>query len=133
MDSSNFSAILAYMQSQKMLDNDVDIHLIQRMLDSMLAIGTALFHYRANELLARVHLFTAVEENKPEITNGWNAVIPSERLQLVPVPANHYTIMTEPHLQALGYAITTALTVASTPNEVWDPSSDSENENANNS
>ncbi|MDE9445557.1 hypothetical protein KKJ04_08080 [Xenorhabdus bovienii] len=58
-----------------------------------------------------VTLFRATEENdQSSHALGWEAVIPKERLTVVPINGSHKSIMELLHIQDIGKALLSAMT-----------------------
>jgi len=58
--------------------------------------------YEADPICVPVHLFTAEGSLSSDSSRGWNKVLPDERLSIIPVPGDHYSMMEDPHVATLG-------------------------------
>ncbi|KRB78918.1 non-ribosomal peptide synthetase [Noviherbaspirillum sp. Root189] len=96
---------------------------VRRYILRLIAHEHAVEGYKAQPIPFRVHLFAAEEqprlvgseENEADrdITMGWTAVVPRSRLEICVVPGNHQSMMDQPHIQALGAALSRAIAQAS--------------------
>lgn len=57
----------------------------------------------------KLHLFYATEEADPPQPMGWDQLLPSERIAVVPVPGTHRAVIEPAHVQELGRAVSQAL------------------------
>jgi amino acid adenylation domain-containing protein len=73
------------------------------------AIGLAYGRYSPPQLSVPVHLFRAERETYASPTLGWNAVIPDDRLELIPISGTHLSMMESPNIQILGQALSRAI------------------------
>jgi ATP-binding cassette subfamily B protein AbcA/BmrA len=85
-------------------------------LARMLAHQLAMENYEPPEISAEVHLIIAEEEltEGEDPQRGWGRIVPPEKLRIQFVPGDHLSMMTV-HTQALGNAMTHALTPAASP------------------
>lgn len=56
-------------------------------------------------LPVRVTLFSAMGENRSDISIGWEALMPKEQLQVISIMGTHHSIVKEPDIRELGRAI----------------------------
>ncbi|POA48981.1 non-ribosomal peptide synthetase [Pseudomonas sp. MPR-ANC1] len=79
----------------------------------------ALAHYRVSPASQTIHLFRAQElmdgQSVPSPTRGWEERFASAMLRCIDIPGDHRTMMKNPHIQALGQAISQALEAAVAP------------------
>nr|WP_277951940.1 non-ribosomal peptide synthase/polyketide synthase [Pseudomonas sp. TH06] len=79
----------------------------------------ALAHYRVGPASQTIHLFRAQElmdgQSMPSPTRGWEERFSSEWLHCIDIPGDHRTMMKNPHIQALGHAISQALEAVVAP------------------
>ncbi|WP_025109116.1 non-ribosomal peptide synthase/polyketide synthase [Pseudomonas sp. H1h] len=73
----------------------------------------ALAHYRVSPASQTIHLFRAQAlmdgQSLPSPTRGWEERFDPTLLRCIDIPGDHRTMMKQPHIQALGQAITQAL------------------------
>lgn len=105
----DFEALLAYTQVQGLLPEGIESDLAK---DTVLirSIGLALYRYRPPALPVRVTLFSAMGENRSDISMGWEALMPKEQLQVISIMGTHHSIVKEPDIRELGRAILEAVT-----------------------
>jgi arthrofactin-type cyclic lipopeptide synthetase C len=65
--------------------------------------------YRAGPIPLSVHLFSAQENAHADIRRGWDQVLPLNQIHVVPVPGNHLSMVTKPHVALLGAALSRAI------------------------
>nr|WP_236432391.1 non-ribosomal peptide synthetase [Pseudomonas syringae] len=106
----DFEALLAYTQVQGLLPEGIESDLAKRYLALIRSIGLALYRYRPPALPVRVTLFSAMGENRSDISMGWEALMPKEQLQVISIMGTHHSIVKEPDIRELGRAILEAVT-----------------------
>ncbi|KPW56401.1 Amino acid adenylation, partial [Pseudomonas caricapapayae] len=106
----DFEALLAFTQVQGLLPEGIESDLAKRYLALIRSIGLALYRYRAPALPVRVTLFSAMGENRSDISIGWEALMPKEQLQVISIMGTHHSIVKEPDIRQLGRAILEAVT-----------------------
>ncbi|MBI6744818.1 amino acid adenylation domain-containing protein [Pseudomonas syringae] len=106
----NFEALLAYTQVQGLLPEGIESDLAKRYLALIRSIGLALYRYMPPALPVRVTLFSAMGENRSDISIGWEALMPKEQLQVISIMGTHHSIVKEPDIRELGRAILEAVT-----------------------
>ncbi|MGY2402552.1 amino acid adenylation domain-containing protein [Pseudomonas sp. SDO5271_S396] len=102
---------LLYAQMAAATDADL-LNFIEREV----AHGHALAHYSLFPLPVPVHLFSAAERptelSRRSQSLGWSDALAPGQLRQVEVPGDHQSMMQAPHIQALGRAISDALTTS---------------------
>ncbi|SDI21682.1 amino acid adenylation domain-containing protein [Pseudomonas sp. BS3767] len=106
----DFEALLAYTQVQGLLPEGIESDLAKRYLALIRSIGLALYRYMPPALPVRVTLFSAMGENRSDISIGWEALMPKEQLQVISIMGTHHSIVKEPDIRELGRAILEAVT-----------------------
>ncbi|WP_186156384.1 non-ribosomal peptide synthetase [Burkholderia gladioli] len=105
-------ALLSFAQANGLLPPDIprelDAALLSRYLTVAAATQQAVLAYRPAPLPTPVTLFVATGEAREDATLGWVPLL-GERLQVVRVEGTHMSLVTMPHVQALGAAITQTL------------------------
>ncbi|MCK9738895.1 non-ribosomal peptide synthetase [Pseudomonas syringae] len=106
----DFEALLAYTQVQGLLPEGIESDLAKRYLALIRSIGLALYRYMPPALPVRVTLFSAMGENRSDISIGWEALMPKEQLQVISIMGTHHSIVKEPDIRELGRAILESVT-----------------------
>lgn len=69
--------------------------------------------YRANPIPIPIHIFAARTGNDPndpaQSYLGWDAVLPKALIRVIPVSGNHFSMMSPPHIQDLGQALSESI------------------------
>ena len=75
-------------------------------------IQQAAHDHVAQKIPIPLHLFLANSNSVSDGNRlkGWNSLLPREQIQATWIDGDHFSIMTMPHIQALGAQLTTALT-----------------------
>ena len=73
----------------------------------------ALAAYRPEPLAMPVHLFRVNDDRDPWL--GWDGLVPQDHIRIVPVPGSHQTMVTSPHVESLGNAVSRAIQSAGLP------------------
>ncbi|WP_259639514.1 thioesterase domain-containing protein, partial [Pseudomonas syringae] len=87
---------------------DIDTALLRTHLAVAYSICQAMETHVSPRTAVKVSLFIAEDESYPDTTLGWGA-FHDDHLQVTLVPGEHHTMMREPHVSALGEAISLAL------------------------
>ncbi|MDE9445560.1 amino acid adenylation domain-containing protein [Xenorhabdus bovienii] len=107
-DNHDCAAILVLAQQNDLLPASENI---RQQLHLYHNISVAAYHYIPSTAAVNVTLFRATEENdQSSHALGWEAVIPKERLTVVPINGSHESIMELPHIQDVGKALLSAMT-----------------------
>ncbi|HWW72358.1 MAG TPA: amino acid adenylation domain-containing protein [Duganella sp.] len=107
----NVGGILAALQQAGLLASEIDEERVLRHLAVMHATRLAQLTYKAVAISVPITLFAAAEttaEFGAEQCHGWKEVA-GENIHVVPVPGAHLTILEQPHIKALGQALSDAL------------------------
>ncbi|HEX9939603.1 MAG TPA: amino acid adenylation domain-containing protein [Longimicrobium sp.] len=80
-----------------------------RQMRSGLRNQCAMHEYSPLPLPVAVHLFPAQGSADPELTRGWQATVPANRLRVTPVPGTHLSMMRAPNTATLGGALSRAI------------------------
>jgi amino acid adenylation domain-containing protein len=70
---------------------------------------SAMHRYRAKPISIPVHLFVALERRVSSFSLGWNTVMTNEKLQVIPIPGDHYSMFSMPNISILGGALSNVL------------------------
>jgi len=62
----------------------------------------ALNMYEGSSIHIPIYLFAAQDNSAVEPLYGWSKILPAERLLLIPVPGDHYSMLQEPSVATLG-------------------------------
>jgi len=99
---------------------DLSLEEVSRYLERLVAHTRALENYAAHSIAASVHLFAAQDGSLMpnellDPLRGWRSVLAQSQIVRIEVPGSHNTIMEEPHIAALGQAISNALSTSAAP------------------
>jgi thioesterase domain-containing protein/acyl carrier protein len=111
----DFDAILDYARIHDLLPQGVERELVTGFLRQNHEFSLALYRYRPRVLPVRVSLFPAIEQERMDMSNGWNAIMPMEKLHIIPIRGTHHTMMADPHIRELGQAISATLATLKLP------------------
>jgi arthrofactin-type cyclic lipopeptide synthetase C len=116
MEQLDFHALFQRCQVQQLTDPElatVSAADAWHYFDREAAHRLALAHYRVSPASQTIHLFRAQAlmdgQSVPSPTRGWEERFDSRLLQCIDIPGDHRSMMKNPHIQALGQAITQAL------------------------
>ncbi|MTD22269.1 amino acid adenylation domain-containing protein, partial [Pseudomonas sp. CCM 7891] len=88
-------------------------------IEREVAHGHALAHYNLFPTSIPVHLFNALERptelSRRSSSHGWGDFLVAGQLRQIPVPGDHQSMMTAPHIQVLGQALNQALAAGEAP------------------
>jgi arthrofactin-type cyclic lipopeptide synthetase C len=122
MEQLDFHALFQRCQVQQLTDPElatVSAADAWHYFDREAAHRLALAHYRVSPASQTVHLFRAQAlmdgQSVPSPTRGWEERFDSRLLQCIDIPGDHRSMMKNPHIQALGQAITQALKAVVAP------------------
>jgi thioesterase domain-containing protein/acyl carrier protein len=73
------------------------------------SIVLAYSQYSARQLSIRVHLFRADRGNGVVSALGWDAVMPSDLLSIVPMSGDHHSFLEAPHAEKLARTLSNAM------------------------
>jgi len=112
----DFDGLLHYCRDQHLLFEDIaagsDSDVLSY-LEREVGHGHALAHYSLFPTAVAVHLFSALERptelSRRSPSHGWADFLAAGQLRQVPVPGDHQSMMTAPHIQVLGQAIDHAI------------------------
>ncbi|TCK33796.1 amino acid adenylation domain-containing protein [Paraburkholderia sp. BL8N3] len=110
----NLAALLSFVQAEGLLPPDIPRELEASRLARYLAVATAMqqavlgWRPQALPATATVTVFAAAGESRADPALGWAALL-GERVKVVPVDGTHMTVVTPPHAQSLGAAISQEL------------------------
>ncbi|HXA47675.1 MAG TPA: thioesterase domain-containing protein, partial [Burkholderiaceae bacterium] len=107
-ESGAVAAMLEQCRSAGMFPAGIDPTTLRRHLAVRASILRALKDYTLSPLAIPMSLFLAKQEAHSDPTLGWGALM-GDRLDLIEVEGNHYSIMDKPNIQGLALAITNAL------------------------
>ena len=65
--------------------------------------------YSAQPIPIPIHLFNALDNVGETRLRGWDTILPESQICVIPVAGNHYSMMTSPHVRALGEAVSQAI------------------------
>ncbi|MDQ1835476.1 thioesterase domain-containing protein, partial [Massilia scottii] len=105
----DFDAMVAQLSRHGYVYKNVDSVLIRRHLALRHALRGALLGYSAAVAHVPVVLFSATGEGRADPSIGWGALLPPERLRVVPMCGTHYSIMEPSRIGALGAALSQAI------------------------
>ncbi|WP_095118443.1 non-ribosomal peptide synthase/polyketide synthase [Pseudomonas sp. Irchel s3f10] len=116
MEQLDFHALFHRCQVQQLTDPElatVSATDAWHYFDREAAHRLALAHYQVSPASQTIHLFRAQAlmdgQSVPSPTRGWEERFDSRLLQCIDIPGDHRSMMKNPHIQALGQAITQAL------------------------
>ncbi|WP_331691318.1 non-ribosomal peptide synthase/polyketide synthase [Pseudomonas sp. ZY71] len=122
MEQLDFHALFQRCQVQQLTDPElatVSAADAWHYFDREAAHRLALAHYRVSPASQTIHLFRAQAlmdgQSVPSPTRGWEERFDSRLLQCIDIPGDHRSMMKNPHIQALGQAITRALEAVIAP------------------
>jgi thioesterase domain-containing protein len=69
----------------------------------------AILRYSAQWIPIPMHLFLAEENRAAKPFLGWSERLPEDQIRAIPTPGTHHTMMTRPHIEALGQVLSTAI------------------------
>jgi arthrofactin-type cyclic lipopeptide synthetase C len=122
MEQLDFHALFQRCQVQQLTDPElatVSAADAWHYFDREAAHRLALAHYRVSPASQTIHLFRAQAlmdgQSVPSPTRGWEERFDSRLLQCIDIPGDHRSMMKNPHIQALGQAITQALEAVVAP------------------
>jgi arthrofactin-type cyclic lipopeptide synthetase C len=71
----------------------------------------ALYDYHPLSVPIPIHLFRAMDEQKPDRDDylGWAQVLPQAQIRVIAVPGTHFSVMLPPHIDVLGRLLTDAI------------------------
>ncbi|QUE90944.1 non-ribosomal peptide synthase/polyketide synthase [Pseudomonas sp. SCA2728.1_7] len=122
MEQLDFHALFQRCQVQQLTDPElatVSAADAWHYFDREAAHRLALAHYRVSPASQTIHLFRAQAlmdgQSVPSPTRGWEERFDSRLLQCIDIPGDHRSMMKNPHIQALGQAITQALEAVIAP------------------
>jgi thioesterase domain-containing protein len=116
-----FDVLLAEAQRMSLLPQrwmDFTPTQVRHILYRYHVFGLAILKYSGRCIPIPVHLFLAEENSAAEPFLGWSECLPESQIRATPTPGTHHTMMMQPHIEALGQVLTTAIRNAS--NEVND-------------
>jgi thioesterase domain-containing protein/2-polyprenyl-3-methyl-5-hydroxy-6-metoxy-1,4-benzoquinol methylase len=73
------------------------------------SIALAYCQYSAKQLSIRVHLFRAEQSNGAVSALGWDVVMPSDLLSIVPISGDHHSFLEAPHAEKLARTLSNAM------------------------
>jgi len=97
---------------QGLVPGEITIGQAREMRDRLRVHQRAMIEYRPRPIPVPVHLFPARESPTPDLSRGWRAVVPEHLLRVTPVPGTHASMMKVPNAEALGEALTRAISQA---------------------
>nr|WP_262416021.1 non-ribosomal peptide synthase/polyketide synthase [Pseudomonas fluorescens] len=122
MEQLDFHALFQRCQVQQLTDPElatVSATDAWHYFDREAAHRLALAHYQVSPASQTIHLFRAQAlmdgQSVPSPTRGWEERFDSRLLQCIDIPGDHRSMMKNPHIQALGQAITQALEAVVAP------------------
>ncbi len=110
----NVPAMLQLCQDKGILPAGIDNETLQRHLAVRYGMAIAMANYALPAVSVPITLFSAQGEKRWDRQLGWGEIA-GARLTTRAVPGSHYSMVEEPHAQALGAAISSALSQASPP------------------
>ena len=108
IDRTDLLALVREGQASGVFPQDVVPETVLRHLAVRHAIFCAMRDYVLHPVPLGVTLFAAAENASADAASGWHALL-GDRLRLIPVAGNHYSMVEAPHAQALGAAIAAAV------------------------
>ncbi|NOU23274.1 MAG: hypothetical protein HOO93_16105, partial [Methyloglobulus sp.] len=107
-EAGDFNAMLERCHSASLIPQEINSVTLRRYLAVYHANDMAIAAYSPAPLSIPLTLFAATENNTlVDSTYGWESLV--DQLQIIPVGGNHLSIMTPPHIEALGRAISEVL------------------------
>ncbi|HEU4561488.1 MAG TPA: amino acid adenylation domain-containing protein [Longimicrobium sp.] len=106
---ANLETFVTRCLEQGLLPSHVTVEQARQMRDRMRDHQRALGEYSPQPLPVAVHLFPAQQSTDPDPSHGWQATLPATRLQVVPVPGTHLSMMQAPNAATLGEALSRAI------------------------
>jgi thioesterase domain-containing protein len=86
---------------------------VKQSLHSVLAAHSVHESYSTQPIPIPVYFFCARDQPRPEWRPGWEAIVPEKLLHTIPVPGDHRSMMSPPHVAVLGRALSAAIQEAS--------------------
>ncbi|MDB4951640.1 MAG: hypothetical protein JWM27_4289, partial [Gemmatimonadetes bacterium] len=105
-------AFVARSRAEGRIPAHVTVAQFREMRHHLRAHERALREYRPQPIPVAVHQFAAAGSPEPDPSRGWAAVLPAPLLQVVAVPGTHLSMMSAPHAEVLGAALTRGLDAA---------------------
>jgi thioesterase domain-containing protein len=109
--TGDLAALFAQGRRSGMFPAELDDMSLRRQLAVRASIRRAVAAYALQPLDLPVSLFVAQQERRDDPALGWRATMGS-RLDVVPVPGTHYSLMEPPQIQTLAAALSAALSTA---------------------
>ncbi|MDD5036105.1 MAG: amino acid adenylation domain-containing protein, partial [Methylococcaceae bacterium] len=111
----DFEALVRHCQSMSLLPAHLTVDQVHHYLARWRAHLQASAEYTPYPIPIPIHLFAAREEVAADPLRGWGALLPEERIRLMPVEGNHLSMMEEPHIASVGSALSAAIHQAGEP------------------
>jgi thioesterase domain-containing protein len=113
--TGGFAALARKCQDLRLIPEDFGIDDIRSVAARTRAYVASLVDYRPQPIPIPIHLFRALEtpDSIGNACRGWLRVLPAKQVRDFPVPGNHVTMLTEPHVATLGKALSDAIHQAS--------------------
>jgi thioesterase domain-containing protein len=111
-----FDSLLAEARRMSLLPRewaDVEAPQVRQILLRSHLFESAALRYVSRQVPIPVHLFLADESRDVDPFLGWGGCLPESKIRVIPVTGTHLSMMSRPHVEALGQALSTAIRVAS--------------------
>ncbi|HET7460752.1 MAG TPA: amino acid adenylation domain-containing protein, partial [Longimicrobium sp.] len=105
----DLEAFVTRCREQGLLAGHVTVAHAGKLRDRLRGHQRALRDYDPQPVPLPVHLFPARQSPDPDLSRGWQALLPEKSLRVTPVPGTHLSMMRAPNAEALGAALTQAI------------------------
>jgi thioesterase domain-containing protein len=107
-----FDSLLAEAQRMSLLPEhwmEFTATQVRRILSRYHVFGLATFRYSPQRIPIPIHLFVAEENRAAGPFLGWSECLPEGQICVIPTAGTHHSMMSQPHVKAVGQALSTAI------------------------